>query len=54
MARIVAARMSRTRGVGAQREHRPAVDLGPDSPVLVQLAGVDTGVDLAQRHRSAE
>src|SRR6201997_1828748 len=53
-ARIVAARMSRTRGVGAQREHRPAVDLGPDSPVLVQLACVDAGVDLAQRHRSAE
>jgi hypothetical protein len=45
-------------GIGAQRNHCPAVHLGPDGPVLGQLAlenAVDgVAVDLVKRHRGGE
>jgi len=45
-------------GVGAQRNHRPAVHLGPDGPVLVQLALENAvhavSIDFAERHRGGE
>lgn len=48
-------------GIGTQRHHRTAVHLGPDGPVLVQLAFKNParriagiGVKRAQRHRRGE